>query len=358
MNTGTKAFAYAAAGVTLAGIVVFSGMTLGLLSPVSTGTISIMLTDPPSVPYGVSAVYLSYTGFALHPEGMGAGSWVTVGGTGTLDTLGLVNISQTISSAKVPSLRYNLITFAVTSASVDFNGQNYSATINGGRVFAPIPGGLTINSSRASAAIVDVQLNVLNVGNQNSPEFVVAMGARALQVPSDEVTQHTGDAGYRLGLSDHQWYQNFESNRSNQLSVSGVALSSQSLSFTLLNQGPSTLNFRMVALVKPGITLGAGKTDDSSGKALNSILSSALFNVGQDGSLTLIPQTLNPNGTYGGIRSALNSQGYNLNPGSSFTFTFSGGITSSTLGGIVSGQTYYLVLLGPGIISTTSVVSA
>ncbi len=128
MNTKAKAATYGIAGLALAAVMIFSGATLGILGPTgglnlgAPGSVSILLTDPPSVPAGVSAVYISYSNLALHLTELGDSGWVTVAGHGTVDTMGLVNLSQTISTGNVPSGRYNLLVFNITSAKVEFLG--------------------------------------------------------------------------------------------------------------------------------------------------------------------------------------------------------------------------------------------
>ena len=158
MNVQAKAAAYGIVGLALAGVVILSGTAIGVLNPssggfnpASPGLLSILLTDPPSVPEGVTAVYINYSGLALHAKGLGDGGWVTVAGQGTLETLGLVNISQTLTSGNVPSGTYNLLAFNITSAEVEYLGTNYSATVNSGRLIVPILGGLTVNSSNPAA---------------------------------------------------------------------------------------------------------------------------------------------------------------------------------------------------------------
>jgi hypothetical protein len=345
VNTQTKAAAYGVAGLALASLVVFSGMALGLISTSSTEVVSILLTDPPSVPQGVSAVYLTYSDVALHAEGPGAG-WVSTGGQGTIETLGLVNLSQTISSANVPALTYNLVAFNITSALVDFQGKNYTATVNGGRLTVPIVGGLTVTPTHSAAAVVDIQITVLNTGTSTAPEFVVASGARAVQVPSDEVTGPMEHVGFRYGLTNHSWFQSFNDNRSGGLTVTVVKLTPSSLSVTMNNPGPDTVSIRMILLVP---VTKIGEVNDPFGSLTNS----SVFSVNQNGSVTLFTLSSGHGEVEGEFHMALGGPGYQLAAGSSFTFSFSGTITTTTqTAGVVSGTAYYVVLVGSGVIST------
>ena len=182
--------AYGIAGLVLAGAVIFSGSALGLLNASSSGVLSVLLADPPSVPDGVSAVYLAYSGIAVHAEGFGNNSgWVSIPGQGTINSTELfsLNLSQTISNAVVPSLTYNLVALDITGASVDFMGINYSATVNTGRLTVPFEGGLKVNSSSLAAGLIDIQPTILNLGTPSNPNFTLAAGAKALQVQSGDV---------------------------------------------------------------------------------------------------------------------------------------------------------------------------
>jgi hypothetical protein len=349
VNTQAKGAAYGVAGLAVASLVIFSGMALGLINTSSTEVVSILLTDPPSVPQGVSAVYLNYSGVALHAEGPGAG-WVYTGGQGTIETLGLVNLSQTISSAKVPVLTYNLVAFNVTSALVDFQGKNYTATVNGGRLTVPIVGGLTVTPSHSAAAVVDIQLTVLNEGTSSAPEFMIASGARAVQVPSGEVTDNMEHLGFKFGLSNHSWFQSFNEDHSNTLAASGVKLTPTSLTFTVNNPGPNPVNIRMILIIPAKGT----EVDDPFGSVANS----SVFSVNQNGSTALFTVSGSNGESESGIHIAISGPGYQLAAGTSFTFTFSGTISTTTHGaGVIRGATYYLILVGSGVISTQQVVA-
>ncbi len=345
MNLQAKAAAYATAGLALAGIVVFSGMALGVISPFSSGVVSILLTDPPSVPEGVSGVYITYSAFALHATGLGDAGWVATGGQGTIETLSLVNLSQTITSGSVPALRYNLIAFNISSAEVDFLGRNYSATVNGDRLVVPIFGGLTVNSSHAAAAVVDIEPTVLNLGNQISPEFVITTGAKALQVPSGEVTGPMKHLGYRLSLEERGWFQSFSAQHSGSPTIGGITLTSGSFSFSATNPGPDPLTIRMVILTPA--SPGAREA------TLGSLSNSVVFAVEPDGSLQLLRM-----GTAGQARPGLGSAGYQIAGGASADFTYSGTISALiSRNGIATGATYYVVILGSHALTVQTVVA-
>ena len=346
MRLRTKAAAYGISGLILASAVVFSGSALGLLGTPSSGLLSVMLTDPPSVPDGVTAVYISYSGIAVHAEGFGDGSWVAVSGAGTVDTLKLINLSQTISSAVIPSLTYDVIRLNITGASVEFMGKNYSAQVNSGAVTVPLLGGLKVNSSTPAAALIDIQPTVLNLGTQIGPDFNMAAGARALQVPSWEVGNSLKDVGSTFNLQGNGWFNSFTSHHSDTLNSNQPTLTADSLSFSETNGGDDPLVVRMV-MVTPAIHGGG------SFGPLDSVASGIVFSVSSDGTLALLSGSPNQVGSLFGDR------GYTLAPGATFQFTYSGTLTSLLGGsGITEGASYYVTVIGSETLSVQTVVAS
>jgi len=346
LKLGTKVAAYGLAGLVLAGMIIFSGSSLGLLNFGSPGVLSVLLTDPPSVPEGVSAVYITYSNIAVHADGSGDSGWVTIAGAGTIDTLKLVNLSQTISSATIPSLSYNLVAFDISSVKIDFMGTNYSATVNSPRLIVPIVGGVKVNSGHLAAALVDIQPTVLNLGDQSNPRFTVSTGAKALQVPESEETPSMKEVGNRASLEGSSWLQSFRASHSDTLTSSGLTLTHNSISFSVTNPGSESLTIRLV-VVSPA----------SSGErvtaALGSVANSFVFAVGSDGSLKLQAWAS------GQVESVLEASGYSLAQGATHQLTYSGAITS-LLGshGISSGSSYNVIVFGPEALSVQTVVAS
>ena len=346
MKIKTKAAAYGLAGLAVAGVVIFSGTALGLLNVQATGLLSVLLTDPPSVPDGVTAVYITYTGVAVHAAGFSGSGWVSVAGEGTFDSMSLVNLSQTISSGAIPSLDYNQIRFTISNVSVEYMGKNYSASVSPGDIEVPIVGGLKVNSSTPAATLIDIRPTVVNLGDQSQPSFTIAAGARALQMPSSEVDTSTKVLGHRASFKGHGWYESFESTASTNLTVSELALSSSSFSFTATNGGSDPLLVRTV-VIAPGLNGG------DEGIALGSVANGAAFAVRPDGSLTLL------GGNPGQAGVSLESAGYSMAAGSAQQFSYSGAITNIFGNrGITPGTSYYVIIMGSGTLSVETVVAS
>ncbi|MDE1853869.1 MAG: DUF4382 domain-containing protein [Thaumarchaeota archaeon] len=346
MKLGTKAVAYGTAGLVLAGMLIFSGSALGLLNTRSSGVLSVLLTDPPSVPEGVTAVYITYSSIAVHAAGFGDSGWVQVSGQGTIDTLKLVNLSQTISSDTIPSLTYNTVAFTITSATVDFMGKNYSATVSSGRLEVPIVGGLKVNSSATAAALVDIQPVVLNLGDESNPSFTLAAGARALQVPSDDVNDSLRTVGHTSSLDGHDWFESFRANHSDNTTSSGLTLTPNSLSLTVANSGEDPISIRMVV-----VTIDHPGSEE--GSAFGSIPTSAVFAVQPDGSLMLLA------GTPGQVESLFGATGYSLAGGATHHFSYSGAITNLVGNqAVTAGTSYYVVVYGSETLSVQTVTAS
>jgi hypothetical protein len=342
----TKAAAYGLAGLVIAGTAIFTGSSLGLLSANPSGILSVLLTDPPSVPDGVSAVFITYSNIAVHASGFGDSGWVDVPGSGTIDTLDLVNTSRTISTAQVPSLTYNLVAFNITSTVVDYMGRNYTVSASPARLTIPFASALKINASVPTAALVDISPTVLNFGAPGAPTFTMAAGGKALQVPSVEVEASMKTVGNVFPLQGHTWFQSFTASHSDNLTVSGLALTPNSLSFSAFNPGPDAITLRMIV-----VTLDPAK--QKAGAALNSVATSFDFAVGADGSLSLL------SGASGAVGQVFQTPGYSLAGGAVRQFNYSGEIATLLGGeGITSGAAYNVVVIGSETLAVQTVVAS
>ncbi len=358
MDLRTRAAAYGIAGLLISGIAIFAGSVTGSLSvpaggfnPSSPGFLSIMLTDPPSVPANVTAVYLDYSNLGVHAYGFGDAGWVWTGTAGTIETMSLVNLSQTISAGTVPSGNYNAVAFLVSSAKILYNGVNYTATLNGGRLVATIPGGLEVNSTVPAGALIDLSPVVLNVGTQSSPDFVVTTAARALQVPRGEFVQEMRHLGFRMPLAERGWFRSFIAAHSDNISASSVTFSSTSLSLSVTSPGTDSSTVRVIILSPSASVNVQGR--------LGALASSFVFAVQPDGSLQLVSFNQMSRGNMISIHTAMATPGFTLAAGASKTFTYSGAITTLlTDQGINRGSTYYVRVFGPATFGVQSVVAS
>jgi len=335
LNLRIRVAAYGIAGVVLATAAIIAGANLGAITPATSGTLSVMLTDPANIPQGVTGVYITYDYLGLHAAGFGQGVWETLGAQGTLETLGLVNISETITNANIPALNYDQIGFEISSAAVEFHGVNYSATVNGGRLIATLPGGLAINPSKTSVVLLDFLPTVLNLGDRASPRFVIAAGVKALPVPESEVSPSMTVLQNKIPLAGNSWSQPLMAARVGNVTISGISLSSSSLSFEATNHGSQPFVLRML-VISPTSQVATAAA------ATGALWNSFVFVVDSNGTL----QTLHTDDV-GPTQSVLEGSGYTLAPGVSFHFSYSGPLATVRQGTPVTrGTSYFVFIVG------------
>jgi hypothetical protein len=326
------------------------------------GTLSIMLTDPPVIPTGVTGVYVSYSDIMVHISGAGNQSgWYPVNSNGTIELLGSVNFSQTLGTVTVASGDYNLIRFNVTSAEVTYNGVNYTAFVPSSELTVRIIGGVEVTNSKPSATIIDLQTTVINIGSHSDPEFIIRPVVRAYPVPSSDVTVEMEHKGFRQDLTGQSWWTSLRERYTANLQITTASLTSNSLSLTVKDTGNHSTVLGLVTLSPLTVFLG-GHGEYPGDYIPDSLLNSATFLILKNGSLVpvrnFIAQAL-ATGSGGDqareslYQSLFGTVGYNLTVGSSVTFTYSGtivigypaleGSVSSTM---VSGQQYVVTVLG------------
>ena len=322
------------------------------------GTLAVLLTDPPTVPTGTTALYANYSGLAIHISGDGNYSgWIKLNESGTINLMGIVNTTQTIAMANVTDGVFNAIGFNITSAVITYNGQNYTCGIwyQHNKLFVPIPGGIEINGSQTSATVIDMTPTVLLIGDPSNPSFVLMPQAVGYLLPGTSVSHiglHVGDRDDIDTNPALYWLAH-----NSQFKITAVTVTNDSMTISVTNTGNASLVFRGVALASTQSTSG-GMMSTEDGLPLPSI--SEYFAVASNG--TLIPLT---NGTENTMLHEIYSNGDFLSPGQSANFTYSGTISLGVLTAywhhgyqtqsIVSGQTYVLRVMASGLVAATAV---
>ena len=363
----TSALIAAIAAVALISATILSPGLLGT-SPTAqagSGTLAVLLTDPPTVPNGVSAVYATYNDLQVHVSDAGNQSgWYDLHSSGQIDLMSIVNVSQTIASSNVPSGMYNLLRFNITSVVVTYQGTNYTALLlengqNASSLTVRIAGGLGVSSQQSSAAVVDLTPTVLLLGNTTNPTFAFIPTARAYTIPSNSVSRVDMHIGHRLDLRGQGWWNQIEG--SGHFQITTASLSSNSLSITVTNTGNTSIVFRLAAVTS---------TASKSGGDASVASSSAFFVVEPNQSLVTISA-----GSRIQIAQTIAAGGYLLAPKSSATFTYSGPIVIGSLAiqgqgqdngfnlhlttqSVIPGDRYVVSLSGTQLIAQSSVVAS
>lgn len=320
------------------------------------GIFSILLTDPPYIPQGVTAIYITYDDLALHVFGLPIDSgWAGLSSRGTIDTLGLVNISQTISSTKVPAGFYNILRFNITSAIVTFESNNFTASVRNNFLIVPIIGGIDVNATKPSATLVDIQPAVINIGTRSAPEFVITTVARAAPVPSTAEKQ-ISQVGYRAQLQSKEWFHQISRQLTSRFGITSASLTATSLVITVRNSNSASADLRLV-LVSPILV----SRDHTSITPL--FAESAIFLVTPNGTLQQLQPGVLSLGIGEHARTLLSSRtGYQLASGAIAPLSYSGTITTSfgslhKGNGITARTPYLITVIGEQLVVSIKVTS-
>src|SRR5579884_2145922 len=109
-----------------------TGLLQGSQTQGPSGTLSVMLTDPPTVPQGTTDLYMTYNKVGVHVAEAGNNSgWKVFSQSGTIDLMQTINVSQTIAIGSLPAGgKFNALGFNVSSVVVTYNGKNYTADLD------------------------------------------------------------------------------------------------------------------------------------------------------------------------------------------------------------------------------------
>jgi hypothetical protein len=301
-------------------------------SGAGSGAFSLLMTDPPTVPSGVTNLFMVYDDVGVHLAGQGNSSgWTILSESGTVDLMQDVNVSQTIATAGLQSgVRFNALGFNITSVTVTFNNgsaaANYTAYLAYGhtRFFVPIPGGIVVNSSEDQAVMLDMTPKVLLLGSVRNPTFAFLPNARGLIVPHGAVSAGSHPfLGQRVSLESNPWWKSVLANTS--FSISSAVLSGNTLSITAHNTGKDSIVFHFAAVTAQS---------SLSGGEMPIPAVSDIFIVEPNATLAQLNVTSNAV-----FDAQLESSGYLLAPGASITLTYSGSVAFGM-------QSYYEIQQG------------
>jgi hypothetical protein len=320
-----------------------------------------LLTDPPRVPAGVTAVFVYYIGLAVH----GDLGWTVIKSAGEVELLGTVNFAQTLSSANLPGGSYDSIKFAVASAQVTYQGTNHTAVVQGGDLVVRIDGGAVVSSSQAAAALIEIQPTVINVGTMSSPQFVLWATVRGFPLPQSQVTGNVETEGNRLSLAGMTWWSDDEAKSLVSVQISAASLSANSLGLTVKDQGTADTQLKLVIIS----TAGPLQITPEAQAVPPTMTGSGVFLVLNNGTLEeFLPIGVHPPGppvvgeSQLSIYDGLLRAGYNLTGGNSVNLSYSGNIELSfgiftVPQGVVAGSTYWITVIGSNTVAVTSVTA-
>lgn len=314
------------------------------------GTLSVMLTDPPTVPTGVTALYINYSNVQVHVSNAGNNSgWTTLSGSGELNLMSLVNVSETIASANINSGVFNAIRFNIMSAAVTYNGRNYTADLiyQENVLTVPIKGGIQVSAAKTSAALIDLSPTVILLGTPQDPAFAMLPHASSFVIPTQSIPAQAHRLGDRNLLGKDRWWNKEQKSSQSAFGVTNVVLAPNYMSITVKNQGNASVVFRLGA-VTSGTSIPGGWQSKLS--------TSDIFVVEPNQTLALLSGSARFQ-----MYQEIEAGGYLLAPGQSVTFTYNGPIMIGqqlidlghqiTTQQINVGQNYQVDLTGNGLVS-------
>ncbi len=323
------------------------------------GTLAVLLTDPPNAPVGVTKVYVTYVDLAVHVSGMDNNSgWTILKTSGSIELMGTVNISQTISSARISSGSYNLVRFDITNAVVTYGGLNYTAFVPTSVLTVPIVNGVMVSSSAPAATIIDISPTVINVGSQSSPEFIIQSVAFAYPVTSSTATLPETvltTVGSKMGLMGLTWWSTIQQKYTADLSIGAASMNETYLNLKVLNTGGNSTVLNLVTVTPVVNATAAGHQ----GVLPTALGQSAIFIVLKNGTLVqlqLFMHSMMGATSASAISVSLFSQrGVVLPPGATATLThprgtillgFMGMAIETPVGLVIKGHQYLVTVIG------------
>ena len=324
-----------------------------------TGTLAVLLTDPPTVPSGTTALYANYSDVQVHVSGDGNNSgWIDLQSAGSINLMGVINATQTIASAKIFQGDFNAMRFNITSAEITFNGLNYSVGLIFGRhtVYVPIIGGIRVVEGETMVSVIDMTPTVFLINDPSNPSFVLIPSARGYVLPSASVGSVHTAVGDRDDINTNpalMWL-----HQNSRFLITGVSLTTNSLSLYVTNTGNTSLVFRL-ATISSTQTPSGGRMGSVNGLPLTSI--SEYFVVSANSSLVPITGKFTTSQLYDTVA----ANGYLLLPHASVTFSYSGSIIIGGLSvnvihqtqAINVGQQYIVKISTGGLIAMTDVTA-
>lgn len=376
---------------------------------------AVMLTDPPTVPAGTTVLNITYSDIALHVTYVnGTSTWISLGGSGTINSFALVNMTQTIASTTIPTnTTIDKIQFTITGASAEINDQTYNVTILSNTLVLDV-----VNSQvnqTLSGVLIDfnptlVQIQSTDANGNLVNYYVLVPSATAVVVNGLDQAQVRVGTIVSIGQNDRTKVSRVVENFSQNLTITSASLAvsgnQTSLSVTLQNTGDIT--FRIFGLMlegqfnstgTPSSFMFPGSTNYPNGSPITNnvpfeingtslvpllgggvgeqpiqptanIVNGPMFRLGRTGNFGRIGQGTQPfgsqNGAFDNINGAQAPTYLSLEPGQTITLTFSGvlslqnGLFAQNLSALTPtvGNSYTISLTGQGFQSFNVVATA
>lgn len=223
---------------------------------VNTGSgfiLSLALTDPPNVPANTKALILNYSSFSVNVlMSNGKYSWINETGSGSVNLMSLVNISQILGNTFLASGDKIIgASLSINSANIEIGNSTYPVVITQKKLYANLSSNAEIDSN--SSILLDFSPTVSSLYSQNTTTFIMLPSIKAIFYGN--YTNH-GDNNYPVGkkinLSYNQisYIGKLKSNLTilyaNITQLKNISNSSYSISIKIKNTGSKAISIKQV----------------------------------------------------------------------------------------------------------------
>lgn len=138
---------------------------------------SVLLTDPPQVPAGTSALVAGYSSIAVHSPSSG---WISSNESGSVDLLTLTNTTQVLANLNLSTnTTIDMVRFAVSNATITVNGTTYNVTVPSGQITASLTPS-KVNGT--TTVLVQLSPTIVTILTNTTPVFVLVPSVRAAAI--------------------------------------------------------------------------------------------------------------------------------------------------------------------------------
>ncbi len=176
--------------------------------PAST-TLTIQLTDPPSVPNGTQALFISYSDLQIHTRG--SKGWINSNTTGIVNLMSLSNVSEVVGRLRMPiNASIDMIRFNITSARILIGGKMYNVNVPNHQLSANVLGNGRLTGKMS--ILVDIRSKIASTKNTT---FVLVTSLKAFTLNNIAANEQVGSTN-QLNASVENELNQVMSNRNNR----------------------------------------------------------------------------------------------------------------------------------------------
>lgn len=220
-------------------------------------SLTVQLTDPPHVPANTTALILNYRSISVNVlKDNNTYQWINVSGSGSVNLMSLVNITQIMGNAFLNS-SYKVVGVAlnVNSTYIKINNITYPVSVPEKMIYANLSNQTRINSN--SSLLIDFSPTVSSIYLLNSTLFVMTPSLNAMFYGNYSYNNKTDyEVGKRFNLNDREFLalrpnKNLVITSANIIqygTVSNILNYSTKINLTIKNNGNKTIMIKQILL--------------------------------------------------------------------------------------------------------------